>query len=83
MNWLIGLYGRVKGWMVAAGVAIAAILGAYIAGRRSASQAERDKQARQAQQAAKQKQEVRKDVEKMGDDDLRDAFDRLHGKRRR
>lgn len=65
---------RIKMWLTAAGAAVLAFVGVYLAGRREGKQAAETKHTRRRVEAMQEANEVRDEVNDMGADERRDAL---------
>ncbi len=68
------IWGRIKAWAIAAGAFALAILGAFLSGYRKGGQDKAAEAIRRRVEATRQAQEVRDDVEDMGDTERRDGL---------
>ena len=66
------IWGRIKAWAIAAGALALAVLGAFLSGYRKGGQDKAAESVRRRVEAAREAQEVRDDVEDMGDAERRD-----------
>ncbi|WP_411036842.1 hypothetical protein [Shinella sp. BYT-45] len=65
-----GIWSRISGWLSAAGVALAIIVGAFLYGRSGGKAAAEAEQARNNAKAIKKARGVEDEVNGMGDDDV-------------
>lgn len=67
---------RIKLWLAAAGAAVLASLGVYLAGRRDGGNAAEAKETRRRVEVMREGKEVEDEVNDMGADEHRDALSR-------
>lgn len=67
---------RIKLWLAAAGAAVLAVFGVYLAGRRDGGDAAEAKETRRRLDAVKEAHEVQDEVRRLEDDAVRDALTR-------
>lgn len=67
---------RIKLWLAAAGAAVLAFLGVYLAGRRDGGNAAEAKETRRRVEVMREGKEVEDEVNDMGADEHRDALSR-------
>lgn len=73
---MIWLWGKIRGWLLGAVFALAAILGVYLKGRQDGSEAAERKSQGDLLEDIKTNKEVRDEISGLGDDALSDRLRR-------
>lgn len=77
MSFLLSLWGRFQGWLIAAGAALAILIAAYVKGRNDQSTKVENKELKNRIESVKKSKEVSDEVRKMSPSDVDSALDRF------